>query len=314
MKRNNVFFILVTVCLLSFPIVSSNSTSAQEKTGAKQQAKLNIKKIRVNGMMLHYIDRGKGDPVVFVHGTLGDYRTWNFQMDGFSKNHRVISYSRRYHYPNKWLGDLADFSVLPHAKDLAAFIKALKLGPVHLVGHSYGAFIALLTAIDHPELIRSLTLGEPPVMPLLKNTPEGDSLLTLFITKTIVPSGQAFQSGNIEQGVKTFVNGVLGDSSYEKFPPVVHQHMMDNARELKGETATRDLFPPFTCEDAQKVKAPTLLLVGERSPKIFHLITDELERCLPQKERATIPNASHGLEFENPDAFNKVVLDFIARH
>jgi hypothetical protein len=71
---------------------------------------------------------------------------------------------------------------------------------------------------------------------------------------------------------------------------------MDNVQELKGETSSQDLFPPTTCEDVQKVKTPTLLLNGEHSPKIFHLINDMLEHCLPSVERATIPAASHGLD------------------
>ena len=94
--------------------------------------------------------------MVLVHGTLEDYRTWDGQLEAFSKGYRLISYSRRYHYPNEWPKDATDFSVTLHARDLAAFIKALNLPPVHLVGHSYGAFIALLVARDHPEVIRSL--------------------------------------------------------------------------------------------------------------------------------------------------------------
>jgi pimeloyl-ACP methyl ester carboxylesterase len=250
---------------------------------------------------------------VLVHGTLGDYRTWDGQLEAFSKGYRLISYSRRYHYPNEWTKDSTDFSVTIHARDLAAFIKTLNLPPVHLIGHSYGAFIAFLVARDHPEVIRSLTLGEPPIMPLLKTTPEGDALLTTSI-KTSIASSEAFKQGNDEEGVRRFVNGVLGEGSYEKLPPPVLKRLMDNAQELKGETSSQDLFPPTTCEDVQKVKAPILVLDGEHSPKIFHLVNDMLEHCLPSVERATIPAASHGLEFENPQAFNETVLAFIAKH
>jgi non-heme chloroperoxidase len=110
------------------------------------------------------------------------------------------------------------------------------------------------------------------------------------------------------------VNGVLGEGSYEKFPPPVQKRLMDNAQELKGETSSQDLYPPTTCEDVQQVKAPTLLIDGELSPKMFHLINDMLEHCLPSAERAMIPAASHGLEFENPQGFNETVLAFIAKH
>jgi pimeloyl-ACP methyl ester carboxylesterase len=174
-----------------------------------------MKSIFINGDSIHYIDIGKGDPVVFVHGSLGDYRTWEAQMDTFAKNHRVITYSPRFAYPNRQIiNDSADYTVIPHAKDLAEFIKALNLEPVHLVGHSYGAFTALLTTRDHPELVRSLTLGEPPVMSFLSNVPGGDTMVNNFITKTIIPAATAFKNNDNEKAVSTFIAGVMGDSLY----------------------------------------------------------------------------------------------------
>lgn len=300
--------VLISVAAMFF--VASPSF-AQQKGASSSEMK--TKEVGVDGLTLHYIELGQGTPVVLVHGTLEDYRTWDGQLEAFSKGYRLISYSRRYHYPNEWPKDATDFSVTLHARDLAAFIKALNLPPVHLVGHSYGAFIAFLVARDHPEVIRSLTLGEPPVWPLLKTTPEGDALLSAAITRSIATS-EAFKQGNDEEGVRRFVNGVLGDGSYEKIPPPVLKRVMDNVQELKGEAASRDLFPPTTCEDVQKVKAPTLLVDGELSPKVFHLVDDMLERCLLSVERATIPAASHQMEVENPQAFNDTVLAFIAKH
>ncbi|MET4197999.1 alpha/beta hydrolase [Bradyrhizobium sp. LA6.12] len=300
--------VLISVAAMFF--VASPSF-AQQKGASSSEIK--TKEVGVDGLTLHYIELGQGTPVVLVHGTLEDYRTWDGQLEAFSKGYRLISYSRRYHYPNEWPKDATDFSVTLHARDLAAFIKALNLPPVHLVGHSYGAFIAFLVARDHPEVIRSLTLGEPPIMPLLKTTPEGDALLSAVITRSIATS-EAFKQGNDEEGVRRFVNGVLGDGSYEKLPPPVLKRVMDNVRELKGEAASRDLFPPTTCEDVQKVKAPTLLVDGELSPKVFHVVDDMLEHCLPSVERATIPAASHQMEVENPQAFNDTVLAFIAKH
>ena len=237
-------------------------------------------------------------------------------MDSFAKNHRVIAYSRRYAYPNKQIiSDSADYSVIPHAKDLAEFIKALKLEPVHLVGHSYGAFTALLTTMDHPELVRSLTLGEPPVMPLLENVPGGDTILNNFITKVMMPAAEAFKNNNNEKAVNVFVGGVMGDSSFfSKMPPQGRETMMDNTLELRGEVFTKNLFPPITCDDIRKIKTPVLLLQGDKSPLLFTSIISELDRCLTNKELAVLPNASHGLEWENPAEFNKIVLGFIDKH
>src|SRR5215813_6775072 len=184
--------VLVSVAAVFF--VASPSFAQQQGASSSE---METKEVPVNGLTLHYIERGQGTPVVLVHGTLGDYRTWDGQLEAFSNGYQLISYSRRYHYPNEWPKDATDFSVTIHASDLAAFIKALNLPPVHLIGHSYGAFITFLVARDHPEVIRSLTLGEPPIMPLLGTTPEGDALLTTAIARSIATS-EAFKQGSDE--------------------------------------------------------------------------------------------------------------------
>jgi len=311
-----IFFPLIFLLLL-FCLESCNNSDTGKTTQSEVSVVPEVKSIFINGDSIHYIDIGKGDPVVFVHGTLGDYRTWGAQIDEFAKNHRVIAYSRRFAYPNKqMINDSADYTVIPHAKDLAQFIKALNLEPVHLVGHSYGAFTALLTTIAHPELVHSLTLGEPPVMSLLQNVPGGDTMVNNFIIKTIMPAAEAFKNNNNEKAVTVFIGGVMGDSL---FFSKVSQHdrdiMLDNTLELRGSVFTKNLFPPITCDDVRKIKGPVLLLKGDRSPLLFTSIINELDRCLgnKEKEHATLSNSSHGLEYENPAEFNKIVLGFIDR-
>jgi non-heme chloroperoxidase len=88
--------VLVSVAAMFF--VASPSF-AQQKGASSSEMK--TKEVRVNGLTLHYIERGQGTPVVLVHGTLGDYRTWDGQLEAFSKGYQLISYSRRYHYPNE---------------------------------------------------------------------------------------------------------------------------------------------------------------------------------------------------------------------
>ena len=73
-----------------FCLSSCNNSDTSKKTQNENQAAPEVKSVFINGDSIHYIDMGKGDPVVFVHGALGDYRTWGAQMDKFAKNHRVI--------------------------------------------------------------------------------------------------------------------------------------------------------------------------------------------------------------------------------
>src|SRR5947208_2695730 len=107
-----------------------------------------------NGITLHYVDQGKGTPIVFVHGSLSDGGYWADQVGQFAEHYRVIAYSRRYNYPNS-NPVRAGYSAVIDAEDLAAFIHALRLDKVVVIGHSYGALTALFLAAKYPELVRA---------------------------------------------------------------------------------------------------------------------------------------------------------------
>ena len=270
--------------------------------------------IQANGTQLEYIERGEGHPVVLVHGTLGDYRSWGLQMETFAETYRVISYSRRYHYPNQCKGDESDYSAALHADDLAAFISGLGLESAHVVGTSYGAYTALLLAARHPERVRALVLGDPPVLPLLEHSPEGRALRDDFLANVWKPAGEMMEQGEVESGVRIFVDGVVEAGTFDRFPPEVQDLILDNACEFKIETSSPDFWTPFTCEDAGRVATDTLLLTGDMSLEWLQLIVDELDRCMPNSECVTVPETTHEVTSDNPEAYNEIVLGFLAKH
>lgn len=273
-------------------------------------------KAEINGTELHYVERGEGPPLIFVHGGLGDFRTWLPQVETFSGKYRAISYSRRAHYPNPWPDDYkSDMTV--HVEDLAAFIEQVHAAPAHLVGNSYGSYICLLLALRHPRLVRSLVLAEPPIHPMLKRLPGGATLFEEFERDAWIPAGEAFARGDLESGVRHFIEGAVGKEEWEKLTPRVLTSMMKDAPELAVAATSPDFearMPGVTCADVARVKVPTLLLHGKRSPVMYRLINNELARCLPHAEQATIPDASHVLHSHNSQAHDRVVLDFLGRH
>ncbi len=235
-------------------------------------------------------------------------------MEPFSKLYRVIAYSRRYHYPNTGPGEILDYSVDLHARDLESLISDLELQRPHIVGSSFGAYIALVLAARHPELVRSLTLGEPPLLPWLDGAKEDAPIVAGFMAKAWEPAKSAFQRGEMEEGVRAFINGVLGQEAFDKLPPSIRGAMMENAPEMKSEVLSPGYFSRFTRDDAEKIKTPTLILSGELSPPMFHHIDRELRRCIPGAECSVIPRSSHMMQAGNPEAFNTQVLGFLSRH
>ena len=313
MKQNffTLIFMFLMLCLCSCKSGNTSTTSQSET-----QAVPELKRVLINGDSIHYVDVGNRDPIVLVHGVMGDYRTWEAQMDDFSRNNRVIAYSLRGGYPNKQpLDSTVNYSLSQNTNDLIELLKALKLGPVHLVGHSSGAFAALLATIEHPELVRSLILGEPPVMSLLKSVPGGDTLEANF-GKMVFPAGGKFKNNEDEKAAEIFVNTVMGDSQYfAEHPQRIKEIMMANIVQLKGSMIyPKSGFPDITCDDLRKITTPVLLVTGDKSPLFFTSVINELDRCISNSEKATLRNASHGLEYENPVEFNEVVLGFINKH
>ena len=135
-----------------------------------------LQTVRANGTSLHYVDRGKGEPIVFVHGALADYREWGPVAEQLADTYRAITYSRRYNFPNDNRRSSNNHSARVEAADLGALNRRLQLGPMHVVGVSYGAYTAPLLALREPQLIRTLTLVEPPLITWLPDLPGGPAL------------------------------------------------------------------------------------------------------------------------------------------
>ncbi|HTP13133.1 MAG TPA: alpha/beta hydrolase [Bacteroidota bacterium] len=273
-----------------------------------------VKSIDVDGNKIYYIEQGSGIPVVLVHGTLGDYRSWRKQMDPFAEDYRTIAVSRRYHYPGTWTGGHSDYSAEGQGEDIALLIERLQLGPTHVVASSFGAFVSLFTAMNHSRLVRSLVLGEPPAFPILDTTPDGPSYWIDFDRRAWTPARNLLEKGEDESGVEFFLDGVLGPGSYKKLPHPARQMLLDNVSALKAEVTSADYLSDLRCESVRRIQTPTLLIGGMQSPAMFHRIADELARCLPNCERATVPDASHAIHNQNAAFYNRVVLDFLKRH
>jgi non-heme chloroperoxidase len=270
--------------------------------------------IEVKGARLAYVEAGRGEPLVFVHGSLEDLRIWRRQVELFSAHYRVVVYSRRYHHPNAVPGDGdPPYTAALHAADLAGLIEKLDLAPAHLVTSSFGGCVALAMAVQRPELVRSLVLAEPPLMPWLTRIPGGEPLVDAFYANAWQPAQQAFREDDPERGIRLFLDGVVGRGAFDRLSPSGQRMILDNAPEMRAETLAQDVFPALTCADVAALDKPALLLNGELSPRLFHLIIDELARCLPKATKAVIPHTSHAIHVGNTPNYNAIVLKFLER-
>jgi pimeloyl-ACP methyl ester carboxylesterase len=281
-----------------------------------------VKVVRAGDVELHYVERGSGVPVVFVHGSLDDYRNFESQLEPLSQRYRVIAYSRRHNFPNAAKAPPGDHSALVEADDLANLLKALGAYPAHIVGHSYGAYTALILAMKHPELVRSLVLAEPPLIRWLPQLPGGERLYADFMNNMWVPTGREFRLGNAEQALRITIdwfgrNGYLINgkpAQFDALPAETRGILMENSLEWQALTTSSDAFPMLDRAEVKAVAVPVLLMSGQKTMQINKEIDAELRRLLPKAETVVIHGASHEMWAEQPDVCRARVVSFFAKH
>ena len=297
----------------SFGLVLATSMTASMAVLAQNAASPKPRQLEANGTDLTFVDQGKGAPIVFVHGAVGDLRFWEPQRAAFAKNHRYVAYTLRYHGTGAWPDAGKQYGTDVHSADLAAFISALKAGPVHLVGLSYGGLLAALVATRDPSLVRSLTLAEPALFELLADRPEDKQVLDVW-AKAIGPMMEPLKAGDSVTATKRLVGVVNGSfgGDFDSLPADLRQILLDNARTLPLLFASPS--KPVPCDTLRALKVPTLLIHGEHTPVFFSRITEAVGRCVTSSQKVVIPKASHTMSAQNPAAFNSAVLAFVEKH
>ncbi len=270
------------------------------------------KHMDVNGASLAYVDDGRGTPVVFVHGSLGDHRSWDRQRAIVGRQHRVIAYSQRYFGTEPWGANWPKLGVPAHARDLATFIQGLGAGPVHLVSWSSSGQTVLQVALTHPELVRSAFVFEPSD-PTFVDDP-ADLKAIGEERKAFGPAADAVQAGDNNKAARLVLDVVAGrTNALDAWPPAVQAIVMDNARTLPKEFMDSDAPPQISCVQLGQIKPPIAIVRGDATTPRFRIIADTAAKCLPAAKRITVPGAGHLWPGDDPQAFSQTLLDFLKR-
>jgi esterase len=269
-----------------------------------------MQSLNVNGYDMAYLDVGEGPPLVCIHGTLGDFRTWTAVFGPLSKKHRVNSVSLRHFFPEHWDGVGSDYLMAQHVADVIAFIEKLNAGPVDLMGHSRGGHIAFRVAQQRPDLLRRLVLAEPggeldPSLDPAAATP-GPSPRT---SRFAVSAGK-ISAGDIEGGLQSFFDNIEGEGAWEQLPEAPRQQLRDNATTLIGQVGENR--QPYSKAQAQSIKTPTLFIGGADTRGALPVVLRALAPHVPGSRTAMIPNAGHWMFDQAPGKFSEIVLEFLA--
>jgi pimeloyl-ACP methyl ester carboxylesterase len=194
-----------------------------------------------------------------------------------------------------------------HVAELAEFIAAMGMGPVHLVGHSRGGCVAFHLAREYPHLVKTLTLADPGGPLQSDETSEASLPPATNVLRAKVAG--LIESGAVDAGLELFVDSVSMPGFWRKSPSSFRMMAIDNAATLPKQF--RDSLPAYTRALARDVKCRTLLIEGEKSPRMYRNNVEKLADWIESAEKQTIAGASHGMNVSHPGAFNRLVQAFV---
>jgi pimeloyl-ACP methyl ester carboxylesterase len=260
-------------------------------------------------MTLAFAEAGPpdGPPLVLVHGTLGDQRSFASLMEPLAAGgRRVIALSLRHCWPDTWPEAGGDFRIATHVADVAAFLAALGR-PADLLGHSRGGHIAFRLAHQHPALLRRLVLAEPGGErdPSLGGAPGAAAQAAAF-----AEGARRIAAGDVEGGLRHVAEHTGGPGAWDRRPEAQKSISRANARTLIGQV--HEARRPYARGEAAAIAAPTLLLQGAQTQPAFVANVEALAGAIPDARVVVIPHATHALISEQPAAVAREVLAFLA--
>jgi pimeloyl-ACP methyl ester carboxylesterase len=262
-----------------------------------------------DGVSLHYEEAGEGTPIVFVHEYAGDHRSWEMQLRFFARRYRCIAFAARGYPPSDVPADPARYSQDRATDDIAAVIRGLNLAPAHVVGLSMGAFATLHLGLRHASLARSLVAagvgyGAAPDKRAQFHA-ETDATIARIRAEGMAEMGKVYGHGPTRLVFKE-----KDPRGFDEFLTQLCEHSTEgSALTMQGVQRQRPSL--FDLRDGfAKMTTPTFIIAGDEDDPTLEASL-YLKRTIPSSALLVMPKCGHTMNLEDPDAFNRAVLDFI---
>lgn len=275
-----------------------------------------VKGLDVDGYNLEYIDIGVGEPIVFVHGAISDYRTWASYLQPISESARYVSYTRRYYGTQDWPENApTQDDQEQHASDLAMLIESLDAGPVHLVSWSNSGKTVAILGATRPELIKSITQFEPVVSnKIMEGVDEAVEPGKSFAAGW-APVGEALKNNDQHEAARKMIEHVfeMQSGEFTSIPTENQQIALDNARTIPliFNDITNDLY---TCDYIGRVKAPTIIVAGEKTNKWWQLMAKRVAECHDNGQLVSMAGVNHSGPVADVEAFTEIVMNNVEKN
>jgi pimeloyl-ACP methyl ester carboxylesterase len=261
-------------------------------------------RVEFDDVQVDFEVRGEGEHVVLVHASA--FVSWYTPLVERLADHSTVTYRRHIRRPAG--GSYRPLSAAEDAATCARLLEHLGWPTAHIVGHSYGALVALQMALDTPDRVASVALLEPAA----RGISSSDA-----IAAALQPVIGAYRAGDTAAAIDGFLRHVCGDDYQATLQRVVPGAFAEALAEadlfFQAEMAAVQQFA-FGPDDASRITQPVLNVVGAHSVPRFIEGNALVQSWFPGAERLTIPAAGHLLMIQNPTDVAGGLKDYFSRH
>ena len=264
-----------------------------------------------DGVRLYYEECGSGTPVIFVHEYAGDHRAWETQMRHFGQRYRAITFAARGYPPSDVPNDVASYSQVRAADDIASVLDGLGIAKAHIVGLSMGGFATLHFGFRHAAKALSLVVAgcgygaEKGAQDKVRA--EADAIAAFIDDAGIRVFAERYAYG------PTRVQFENKDSrGFAEFKQQLSEHSAVGARNTQlGVQKERPSLYDLV-DQMKTLTVPTLVLTGDEDwPCLQPALL--MKQTIPTAALSVMPNCGHTINIEDPDQFNRLVGEFIVQ-
>ena len=264
-------------------------------------------KFTANGVNIYYEVTGEGYPLVWSHEFGGSYESWETQVRFFTRRYRVITYAARGWPPSDVPSDSEAYSQEHVVNDLYLLLRHLGIDQAHIGGLSMGGSVTLNFGIAHPEMARSLIVAAAG-----SGTANREEFLAngKILCERLASEGMEAVANDYARSDNRLQLLRKDPQGWEEFHRLLASHSaLGSALTFGGFVMKRPTI--YALEDKLRgLQVPTLIMTGDEDepciePAIF------MKRNIPKSGLSVFPQSGHAINLEEPDLFNRTVLDFL---
>ena len=262
----------------------------------------------INGLEIHYRERGQGFPVVLVHGFTGNSRNWALTVPALTRTFRTISVDLRGHGHSAKPVRPEDYALEAMADDVYALLQHLGVRECYLAGHSMGGMVSQHIVLDHPELVRALVLVDTAA-----EIPQG------LASKERLAERERLLKIAREQGMEAVFEEQLRANplreriqSNAEFLRTWREQFLLTSKEAYMYSAHGMATRKSLLGALHRLSVPTLVVCGENDEPFLEA-SRKMHAEIPGSRLEIIEGAGHTPQIETPAEFNALIEEFLSR-